>query len=76
MHFYWDALRKKAYKRDRLTLLENPIFEEFEGGEPMAKLKIRPKLPERVKDEILKAIDEVKIFNIDFSMDVADSVEC
>lgn len=76
MHFYWEAVRIKAYKRDRLSLLEKPVFSEFEEGEPLAKLKIRPTLPENIKEEILKTIDDMKIFKINFSLDVSDTLEC
>ncbi|XP_066928609.1 uncharacterized protein [Clytia hemisphaerica] len=75
MHFYWEAVRIKAYKRDRLSLLEKPVFSEFEEGEPLAKLKIRPTLPENIKEEILKTIDDMKIFKINFSLDVSDTLE-
>ena len=76
MKFFFEAVRVKAYKRDRLTLTEDPVFEDFEEGDPLAKLTLRPNLPTSTRKELLKAMDHIKFLNIEFEIADTKPFEC
>ncbi|XP_066922695.1 uncharacterized protein [Clytia hemisphaerica] len=73
MKFFFEAVRRKLRKRDGLTLTENPIFEDFEEGEPFAKLTIRPSMPQNSRQDLHKAMKNIQFLTIAFTIDDAES---